>query len=420
MIRAGAAIVDITPPAGLLLSGFAARSEPAIGAHDPLTVRAVAVNDTAIVVADVIGLHGEMTARVRRSCSLPDDNVIIAALHNHGGPVSMRGRLSLAADPDYLARLEAACVEAIDRAVANQRPARLFAGLGNDPDVARNRRHAGGTVDPAVPVLRIRDVDGAMIAVVASYACHPVVLGADNRLWTADYPHFVRRDIEAACPGAVALFVTGCTGDANTGHSAHASVSLAANSERTFANSERIGGRIAAAALAAPERELGQEVDASNEEVVLTFERREARSPEELAAEWRNERESAGPARSALLGHWIEWAQTTAREPLRPMVERVTVLNWGGLPIVGLPGEIFAETALHIRAQLPADLPAIIADFAEDNPGYISPASEYSFGGYEVDEAHRYYGQPAGFAAGSAEALAGAAIALLATQGLTK
>lgn len=420
MIRAGAAIVDITPPAGLLLSGFAARSEPATGAHDPLTVRAVAVNDTAIVVADVIGLHGEMTARVRRSCSLPDDNVIIAALHNHGGPVSMRGRLSLAADPDYLARLEAACVEAIDRAVANQRPARLFAGFGNDPDVARNRRHAGGTVDPAVPVLRIRDVDGTMIAVVASYACHPVVLGADNRLWTADYPHFVRRDIEAACPGAVALFVTGCTGDANTGHSAHASVSLAANSERTFANSERIGGRIAAATLAAPERELGQEVDASNEEVVLTFERREARSPEELAAEWRNERESAGSARSALLGHWIEWAQTTAREPLRPMVERVTVLNWGGLPIVGLPGEIFAETALHIRAQLPADLPAIIADFAEDNPGYISPASEYQYGGYEVDEAHRYYGQPAGFAAGSAEALADAAIALLATQGLTK
>jgi len=420
MIRAGAAIVDITPPAGLLLSGFAARSEPATGAHDPLTVRAVAINDTAIVVADVIGLHGEMTARVRRSCSLPDDNVIIAALHNHGGPVSMRGRLSLAADPDYLARLEAACVEAIDRAVANQRPARLFAGFGNDPDVARNRRHAGGTVDPAVPVIRIRDVDGAMIAVVASYACHPVVLGADNRLWTADYPHFVRRDIEAACRGAVALFVTGCTGDANTGHSAHASVSLAANSERTFANSERIGGRIAAAALAAPERELGQEVDASNEEVVLTFERREARSPEELAAEWRNERESAGPARSALLGHWIEWAQTTAREPLRPMVERVTVLNWGGLPIVGLPGEIFAETALHIRAQLPADLPAIIADFAEDNPGYISPASEYPFGGYEVDEAHRYYGQPAGFAAGSAEALADAAVALLASQGLTK
>lgn len=420
MIRAGAAIVDITPSAGLLLSGFAARSEPATGAHDPLTVRAVAVNDTAVVVADVIGLDANMTARIRKACALPEDNVVIAALHNHGGPVSMSGRLSLPADPAYLARLEAACVEAIDRAVANQRPATLSAGLGADPDIARNRRHPGGTVDRAVPVVRIRDAEGAMIAVVASYACHPVVLGADNRLWTADYPHFVRRDIEAAHPGAIALFLTGCTGDANTGHSAHASVSLSANPDRTFEAAERLGGRIAAAALAAPETPLGEAITASNAEVVLTLDRREPASPETLAAEWRNERATAAPARAALLGHWIDWAEQIAPQPLEPMTERVTVLNWGGLPIVGLPGEIFAETSLHIRAQLPADLPAIIADFAEDNPGYISPASEYPFGGYEVDEAHRYYGQPAGFAAGSAEALADAAIAQLASQGLTK
>jgi len=420
MIRAGAALVDITPPAGLPLSGFAARTEPAIGAHDPLTVRAVAVDDTALVVADVIGLHGDMCARIRRACSLPDDNVVIAALHNHGGPVSMAGRLSLESDPVYLARLEAACIAAIDQAVANQRPATLAAGMGADPDVARNRRHDGGIVDRAVPVIRIRDAEGAMIAVVVSYACHPVVLGADNRLWTADYPHYVRRDIEAAYPGTMALFVTGCTGDANTGHSAHASVSLAANPDRTYEAAERLGGRIAAAALAAPESALGDTVNASSDELTLAFERREPATPEALAAQWRNERETAAPARAALLGYWIEWAQTIAPRELRPLAGRVSVLNWGGLPIVGLPGEIFAETALAIRAELPPQMPAIIADFAEDNPGYISPASEFPFGGYEVDEAHRYYGQPAGFAPGSAEALAESAIAQLAAQGLAR
>jgi len=420
MIRAGAALVDITPPAGLPLSGFAARTEPAIGAHDPLTVRAVAVDDTALVVVDVIGMHGDMCARIRRACSLPDDNVVIAALHNHGGPVSMADRLSLESDPAYLARLEAACIAAIDQAVANQRPATLAAGMGADPDVARNRRHDGGIVDRAVPVIRIRDAEGAMIAVVVSYACHPVVLGADNRLWTADYPHYVRRDIEAAYPGTMALFVTGCTGDANTGHSAHASVSLAANPDRTYEAAERLGGRIAAAALAAPESALGDTVNASSDELTLAFERREPATPEALAAQWRNERETAAPARAALLGYWIEWAQTIAPRELRPLAGRVSVLNWGGLPIVGLPGEIFAETALAIRAELPPQMPAIIADFAEDNPGYISPASEFPFGGYEVDEAHRYYGQPAGFAPGSAEALAESAIAQLAAQGLAR
>ena len=91
---------------------------------------------------------------------------------------------------------------------------------------------------------------------------------------------------------------------------------------------------------------------------------------------------------------------------------RVSVLNWGGMPIVALPGEIFAETALQIRQAMPID-PGFVVGFADDNPGYIPPASEYAFGGYEVDEAHRYYGQPATFAAGSAESLAEAAIALL-------
>jgi hypothetical protein len=114
MLKAGVAIVDITPPAGLAMAGFGARTEPALGAHDALTARALAVGDTAIVVADVLGIHETMSLAIRRRCCLPDDNVIVAAVHNHGGPASMFGRAGGGADPAYLARLETACVEAID------------------------------------------------------------------------------------------------------------------------------------------------------------------------------------------------------------------------------------------------------------------------------------------------------------------
>lgn len=412
MIRAGVAIVDITPPAGLPLSGFAARTLPATGANDPLTVRALAVNDTAMVVADVIGLHGEMSARIRRRCALPDANVIISALHNHGGPVSMAGRLTIDTDKAYLERLEDACVEAIDQAFAAQRPATLSVGPGNDPDIARNRRHGDGPVDRALPLLRVRDANGDMTAVMTGYACHPVVLGADNRLWTADYPHYVRAALEAAYPGAAALFVTGCVGDANTGHSAHASISLAANPDRSFAAAKRIGEAIAEAALQAPEHPLGTHVAAYQAEVGLPFERRETETPAQLAARWQSERTEAAPAQATLLDAWIHWAQTIALEPAVPLRGRVCVFDWGGMPIIGLPGEIFAATALGLRAAHGTG-PAFIAGFAEDNPGYIPPRQEFAFGGYEVDEAHRYYGQPASFAPGCAEALADTAIELL-------
>ena len=66
MIRpfhAGAAVVNITPEVGLSMAGFAARSAPAAGSHDPLTARAVVVEDTAILCADVIGLHEDMSRR---------------------------------------------------------------------------------------------------------------------------------------------------------------------------------------------------------------------------------------------------------------------------------------------------------------------------------------------------------------------
>jgi neutral/alkaline ceramidase-like enzyme len=413
MFDVGVAVVDITPPAGLAMAGFAARTQPATGAHDRLTARAIAVGDTAIVVADVLGIHEAMSARIRERCCLPADNVIVAALHNHGGPASMAGRAGHGADPAYLAKLESACIAAIDAAVANQQKAEMTIGTGGDPDVARNRRHPGGPVDRALPVLRIRKQDGAMLAVITSYACHPVVLGADNLLWTADYPHFVRRDIEAAYPGATVLFLTGCTGDANTGHSAQASLSLGANAERSFATAERLGRHIAEAALQAPEAPVGPDIGVGNAHVLLGFERREKEPLPVLAARWRAE-SAADPTRAALLQYWIEWAESNAEitDP-PPWPGRVTLLNWGGVAMVALPGEIFAETGLSVRAALQG-APAFVFSYADGTPGYIPPVSEYGHGGYEVDEAHRYFGLPASFAPGSAEALADAATTLLA------
>jgi hypothetical protein len=81
----------------------------------------------------------------------------------------------------------------------------------------------------------------------------------------------------------------------------------------------------------------------------------------------------------------------------------VTALRWGAVTILGLPGEIFAAQGLALRDRWPGLL--VPATFAEDNPGYICPAPEHPHGGYEVDDAHRYYGLPSGFAPGAAEVL---------------
>ena len=407
-MKAGAALVDITPPAGLAMSGFGARIGTAVGAHDPLTARAVVVDDTAIVCADVVGLHEESCARIRQRCCLPDANLVVAALHTHGGPVCMPDRLGAPLDAGYLARLEDGCVRAIDMAAAARVPARLEIGFGADPGVARNRRHDGGVTDTALPVLRFVSADGAVLAVIVSYACHPVVLGADNLLWTADYPGCVRRAIERHHPGAAALFLTGCAGDANTGHKVQASSHLGAQPERSFSAAERIGERIAAAALAAPMRETDGPVAAACSVVDLPIARRASEAPEALTRQWRAELATADSGQAAMLATCIDWAERIAARAFDPWTGRVTVLRWNGVRIVAMPGEIFAETALAIRAALHG--PTVTIGYADGVPGYFPPLDEYPHGGYEVDEAHRFYGMPAAFAPGCAERLAAAAI----------
>ena len=414
VVLAGAAVVDVTPAAGLPMSGFAARVSSSTGTHDPLTVRAVAVGDTALVVVDVIGLDAATCERVRARASLPDDHIVVAAVHNHGGPVTMPGRLAAPCDESYLARLEGAMVSAIDRAVAARRPARLAFGCGPDPGVAKNRRHPNGPVDPNLPVISIVAESGEPIAIVTAYACHPVVLGADNTLWTADYPHYLRRELEQAYPGAVALFLTGCAGDANTGHTAHASLSLSANPDRTFAAAERIGTRIATAALQAAVAPVDGPVAAAAAAVSLSVEQREHDPPGALAKAWRAESATADPVRRTVLAIWADWAERVAPAAANagPIRTRVAVLVWSGIPIVALPGEIFAETALEVRRSI--GTPCFVLAYCNDNPGYVPPEGEFRHGGYEVDEAHRFYGMPAAFAPGSAERLARAAVELAA------
>lgn len=412
-LLAGAAVVDITPPPGLMMCGYAARTEPAAGAHDPLTARALVIGDTALVVADVLGFDEATCARIRARSGFADDHIVVIATHTHGGPMPMQGRGGGSADPQFLRQLEDGCVEAIRQAVARPQPARLLAGNGANPGIAFNRRHDGGPVDPTVPVLRVEALDGTVLAVAFAHGCHPVVLGAGNRLYTADFPHYARAAVEAAYPRAVALFLPGCSGDVSTGHSPESSISTDTPPDRTYAEAERLSRRLAQSVLAAPLTPLSGEIAARSIPVELALARTESGDLDALSREWFALAEAAAsPAWATLYRHWAQWAVTTAREPLTPWHGRVTAFGWNGLPLLFLPGEIFAATALSIRAARPNGPSPFVVSLADGNPGYIPSREEYPHGGYEVAEAHRYYGLPAAFAPGGAEALADTVLTL--------
>ena len=407
----GAAVEMVPVPPGTPLAGFAARASASTGTLDPLTVRALALSDTCIVTVDVCGLHEDSCARIRTAVGGPGD-VVVAATHTHAGPCVMPGRLGGCVDA-VLAAIEFAAVRAVARARAGQRlaVARFTSvdGLG----VARNRRHPERSVDPSLSAVVFSSVDdNEEIAWLLSYPCHPVVLDGANTLISADYVGGVRDAVEAASPGAVAVFCTGAAGDLNTGHSPESSYAPGSDPRRSPAEASRIGALLGAAALAARDGRIldtdGVIGRLATAAVCVDLEVLDAETPSELAARWRSELATAEPSRRALLGHWIEWAESPGAGESQTWSGRVSALELGGLTLVALPGEPFLESAAEIARAVPGDV--LVLGYSDGCPGYFPTEDEYPVGGYEVIDAHRYYGMPAPMARGSAERLVAAAV----------
>src|SRR5437763_7779951 len=123
--------------------------------------------------------------------------------------------------------------QAVVRAHAGAVPVRIGFGYGHST-IGTNRRLVmpqgvrtfGRTVADKVPVepsdhrvgvLRLDREDGAPLAIVVHYACHPVVLMTpETTEFSADYVGEMRKDASARIPGhPEILFWQGAAGDQN-------------------------------------------------------------------------------------------------------------------------------------------------------------------------------------------------------------
>ncbi len=233
-LSAGTARVEITPPVGFPMGGYAARQGPSTGIHDPLFATVLLLKadgvSVAIVSCDVLSFPSERILTLARERKLAD-HVLIAATHNHSGPITWRDKSWPSPDRPWYAEAENRILNAIEEASKKMFPARVAAGFG-EIYLGHNRRKVAADgkvtmfwrnaerlptspIDPTFGVIRVDDETGKPRAVLVNYACHAVVLGPDNRQLSADYPGFLRKRIEQALPGALCLFAQGGAGDIN-------------------------------------------------------------------------------------------------------------------------------------------------------------------------------------------------------------
>jgi hypothetical protein len=225
---AGVASIPFPVRIGTPLAGYIARTGVAEGTLDELIIGAFVLEHEdrrlVVVAADIIAVDAALAGEVAGAAGLKRAELALCASHTHSGPAGVVARLH-PADVDRLdrnlrSRFIATAAEAIATARTGMEGVELLVGVAETEGIAANRNDPLAPYDPRLTLLATRRGDDSLQGVICHFACHPTILGADNRLISADFPGALREALNVALDrhgrAAVVLFVNGAAGDVST------------------------------------------------------------------------------------------------------------------------------------------------------------------------------------------------------------
>jgi hypothetical protein len=234
-LEIGVATVDITPPLGMPMRGYASRKDLSNGIWDPLYAKSIVFDDgnkrAAFVVLDLISPPPkEVRERIRRRAEeeLQISTILFLAVHTHAGP-DLKPDLPSKENP-WLPTLETNIYDVMESAVSSKTPVTVETGYGS-ADISYDRRlvNQDGTVtmlwsnsdrkentpvDQTVGVVGFRGTDGKWVAILVHHACHPVVFEGSNLKYSAEFPGVMRQYVEEHI-GGICLYLQGACGEIN-------------------------------------------------------------------------------------------------------------------------------------------------------------------------------------------------------------
>lgn len=431
-LKVGAAQVEITPANGTPMAGYY-KFRAVAGLIDPIYAKTIVIEQdgarAAFVVLDLVTTTRPLVAAARTAieerCHLPAERVMISATHTHTGPQLPRGslmdeitRVDSPPGRQYTSQLPALIAKSVSDALANLAPARASATVGNAGGISFNRRVIGsdgkciwqprridpaverpaGPVDPDLGLLVFDPLASAAppIAAYVNFAMHPTSVGGGVRI-SADYPGvFTRLLRERKGAEMIAVFANGCCGNIN--HTDY----LSGNPQR---NTLQLGTALADVATQSwPTLQPVRTFAPRAKLVTVPLQRRKFSDADIAKAKDVANRMFTESLGTVPMAEAVCILETVAKQGT-PLEADVQVIALGGdTAIVALPGEIFVELGLAIKAASPFKH-TFIAELANGSIGYVPNRAAYPQGNYEVVSARG--------AEGSGERLADEALKLL-------
>lgn len=404
-IDVGTARVDITPTEAIRLNGYGGRREPSTGVAQKLWAKAIAIgekNPSVLITTDLIGVPDWLTQKVRRGLArshhVDPAHVALCATHTHTGP-TVKGILEdifmapipvehMAAIDRYARQLEAKVLRVAREALDARQQGQLHWGVGK-ADFAINRRNLrdgkwigfgevpDGPVDHSLPLMRVTDAEGNIIALLVNYACHCTTLGGGYNQIHGDWAGEAAARIEQRHPAANAMIAIGCGADANP-KSRGAYDMILVHGQTVADEVERLLKTKLTAITHLPRGRLGT--------IDLPLD------PLPTKEDW--QKLSASKTRQSYYGQKM-LKHLAAWKKLQTSIN-YTIQTWqfgDQLAMVFLPGEVVVDYSIRLQEMFDAKRLWINA-YANDLPSYIASRRLYDEGGYEVDRSMWYYGKP--------------------------
>ncbi|CAN5291303.1 neutral/alkaline non-lysosomal ceramidase N-terminal domain-containing protein [soil metagenome] len=399
--KAGVAKEIITPEEPMWMAGYSARDHTSENIMHDLWVKALALEDASgnkslIITADLLGWPKTMADRIRdrldEKFQLSRAQIILSSSHTHSGPVLQNALYDIyPLDPQqldkinkYSLELEDKIIDLVGKAFQFMQPVRIFANNGVTRFQVNRRNNIESTIDTqtelkgpndyAVPVIKVENEKGEIVAILFGYACHPTVL--DQYSWSGDYPGFAQLELEKSHPGTTALFFQGAGGDQNP------------LPRRTKALAEQYGKDLAAAVervLEEPMRELASVLTTAYSEIDLPLNSPPA---EEELTKALNESTSYikqwGSRNLEMLKRGDSFI-SSYRYPLQ-------VWKLGDQSFMALGGELVIEYAIELKRIFGKEI--FVMGYANDVMAYIPSETILEEGGYEGNLSQMVYGLP--------------------------
>lgn len=420
MLKAGIKRADITPPKGLELAGYPHYPRNNEGAHDPLYATCMYLEQgdesVALVSLDLLffsKLHAKkVRKKVEEECGIKAQNIMISCSHTHSGPWAS-GRLDIESleagkeqPKEYVEFLISTIVNIITKAKEEAFNAEFTFGTaicGAESGVGGNRRIPGGPHDPSVSVIAVRDYDKNIRGMMVNYTLHPTFIHEWSNVCTADYPCYLKLQLEEMEPGVIVGFTQGTSGNQSSRYYRQG---------ESYDEAERVGrilGKAAHSVLDKAEWKDSILIKTASDEIPVDI--RDFGTEEDLKAQvahdeavykelyskygnsqnrdeyylWQNANLKLLGSEDQL-GYVLMKKKGIKVELLEDEVPaEVQAIRLGDLLVLGLQGEVFVEYGLFLKAM--AGFETVIVNELSNGvlPGYLYTPESLVTGGYETD-----------------------------------